>query len=241
LLQLLALVAMEPPSSFSADALRNEKVKVFESIRPIEIQKTVRGQYKEYCHTEGVPPGSQTPTYAALKLEIDNWRWQGVPFFLRSGKAMKAKTSEIIIEFQRPPHMMFSYPDASSFMPNILSLCIQPDEGIHLQFEAKLPDSDQDIRPVDMEFHYRNSFQGSLPDAYERLLLEALQGDASLFTRSDMIEAAWRLIDPVIASWECENMPKLAMYPTGSWGPVEADELLGRDERCWRLGCNPES
>ena len=241
LLQLLALVAMEPPSSFSADALRNEKVKVFESIRPITILDTVRGQYGEYRNTEGVPPDSQTPTYAALKLYIDNWRWKGVPFYLRSGKSLHTKTTEIIIEFQRPPHLMFAYSDAKKFMPNILSLCIQPDEGIHLQFEAKLPDSDQEMLPVDMDFHYRDAFNGNLPDAYERLLLEALEGDASLFTRSDMIEAAWRLIDPVLSDWENEGIPKLSAYPSGSWGPVEADDLLERDGRIWRLGCSFES
>ncbi|MFH2039621.1 MAG: glucose-6-phosphate dehydrogenase [Chloroflexota bacterium] len=238
LLQLLALVAMEPPSSFSADALRNEKVKVFESIRPITSQDTVRGQYEEYQQTEGVPPDSQTPTYAALKLFIDNWRWKGVPFYLRSGKSLHSKTTEIIIEFQRPPHLMFAYSNAEKFLPNILSLCIQPDEGIHLQFEAKLPDSDQDMLPVDMDFHYRDSFHENLPDAYERLLMEALEGDASLFTRSDMIEATWRLIDPVLLSWEGENQPKLFLYSSGSWGPVEADRLLERDRRIWRLGCS---
>jgi len=241
LLQLLALVAMEPPSSFNPDALRNEKVKVFESIHPIASQDTVRGQYADYVRTEGVLPDSQTATFAAIKLYIDNWRWKGVPFYLRSGKALKVKTTEIIIEFQRPPHLMFAYQDARSFMPNILSLCIQPDEGIHLQFEAKQPDSDQQMLPVDMEFHYRDSFQGTLPDAYERLLLEAMEGDASLFTRSDMIEAAWRLIDPVISGWEKEDKPGLVVYPTGSWGPPEADTLLLQDGRSWRLGCSLES
>ena len=238
LLQLLALVAMEPPSSFSADALRNEKIKVFESIRPIINQDTVRGQYEDYRHTEGVPQESQTPTYAALKLFIDNWRWKGVPFYLRSGKSLHTKTTEIIIEFQRPPHLMFASSNVKKFLPNILSLCIQPDEGIHLQFEAKLPDSDQEMLPVDMDFHYRDSFHENLPDAYQRLLLEALEGDASLFTRSDMIEAAWRLIDPVLAEWEINEQPGLSFYPSGSWGPVEADALLERDGRIWRLGCS---
>jgi len=240
LLQLLALVAMEPPSSFSADALRNEKVKVFESIRPINSLDTVRGQYEAYRNAEGVPQDSQTPTFAALKLYIDNWRWKGVPFYLRSGKSLHTKATEIIIEFQRPPHLMFAYSNVEKFMPNILSLCIQPDEGIHLQFEAKLPDSDQEMLPVDMDFHYRDAFNGNLPDAYERLLLEALEGDASLFTRSDMIEAAWRLIDPVLSDWENEGIPKLSSYPSGSWGPVEADDLLERDGNIWRLGCSFE-
>jgi glucose-6-phosphate 1-dehydrogenase len=237
LLQLLALVAMEAPSSFSPDAVRNEKAKVFESIRPIALTDTVRGQYAGYNQSEGVAPGSQTPTFAALKLYIDNWRWQGVPFYLRSGKALIRKTSEIIIEFERPPHLMFRLPEGRDFTPNILSLCIQPDEGIHLRFEAKQPDSNQEMRSVDMDFHYSSSFSGSLPEAYERLLLEALDGDASLFTRSDGIEASWQLVDPVLHAWESQPNPPLVIYPTGSWGPGEADHLLARDGRQWRLGC----
>ncbi len=237
LLQLLALVAMEPPASFNADSVRNEKTKVFESIRPIKLQDSVRGQYTGYCDLEEVAPGSQTPTYAALKLYIDNWRWQGVPFYLRSGKALAAKTSEIIIEFQRPPHLMFHLPDDAQFTPNILSLCIQPDEGIHLRFEAKVPDSEQEMRSVDMDFHYRDSFEMVLPDAYERLLLDALEGDMSLFIRSDAIEVSWRLIDPLLQGWERKGTPELLSYTPGSWGPPEADELLARDGRRWRLGC----
>jgi glucose-6-phosphate 1-dehydrogenase len=238
LFQLLALVAMEPPASFSADAIRNEKVKIFQSIRPIDLSNTVRAQYEDYHRAEGVDSDSQTPTFAALILFIDNWRWQGVPFYLRSGKALKAKTSEIIIEFQRPPHMMFHLPAGSDFTPNILSLCIQPDEGIHLRFEAKTPDTDQEMRSVDMDFHYRSSFSGTvLPEAYERLLLEALDGDASLFTRSDGIESSWQVIDPVLQGWEKQNTPVLATYERGAWGPVEADELLARDGHEWRFGC----
>jgi glucose-6-phosphate 1-dehydrogenase len=240
LLQLLALVAMEAPSSFSADAVRNEKAKVFESIRPVALADTVRGQYAGYREADGVARGSQTPTFAALKLNIDNWRWQGVPFYLRSGKALRRKTSEIIIEFQRPPHLMFRLPEGRDFTPNILSLCIQPDEGIHLRFEAKLPDSFQEMRSVDMDFHYRSSFDGSLPEAYERLLLDALEGDASLFTRSDSIEAAWCLLDPVLQGWEAWKVPPLVSYPAGSWGPAEADQLLERDGRRWRFGCLDE-
>ena len=237
LLQLLALVAMEAPSSFSADAIRNEKAKVLESIRPVAQTDTVRGQYAGYRELDGVVPGSQTPTFAVLKLNIDNWRWQGVPFYLRSGKAMARKSSEIIIEFQRPPHLMFHLPEGSDFTPNILSLCIQPDEGIHLRFEAKLPDSDQEMRSVNMDFHYRSSFAGSLPEAYERLLLEALDGDASLFTRSDAIEATWQLIDPIHQGWDIKNTPPLVIYPVSSWGPGESDQLLARDGRRWRQGC----
>lgn len=240
LFQLLALVAMEPPSSFNAEAVRNEKFKILESVRPINLADTVRGQYAGFRELEGVAPGSQTPTFAAIKLNIDNWRWQGIPFYLRSGKVMPVKASEIIIEFQRPPHLMFRLPDDSKFTPNILSICIQPDEGIHLRFEAKLPDSSQEMRSVDMDFHYRTSFQGTIPDAYERLLLDAFAGDASLFNRNDAIEACWRLVDPVNQGWEKTATPELKIYSPGSWGPPEADDLMARDGRHWRLGCQDE-
>jgi glucose-6-phosphate 1-dehydrogenase len=240
LLQLLSLVAMEPPASFEADAVRNETFKLLSSIRPVSLTDTVRAQYEGYRVTEGVNPDSQTPTYAAIKLYIDNWRWKGVPFYLRSGKSLANKTSQVIVEFQRPPHLMFHLVDEYKFIPNILSLCIQPDEGIHLMFEAKVPDSDQDMRSVDMEFHYRDSFSGILPDAYERLILEALRGDASLFTRSDGIEAAWKLIDSINNGWETSNIPDLSLYRRGSWGPSEASTMLARDGRIWRLGCVDE-
>ena len=238
LLQLLALVAMEPPSSLDADAQRNEKVKVLNAIRPIQLRDTVRARYRGYLGTEGVAPDSQTATYAALKLYIDNWRWQGVPFYLRSGKALKHKVSEMVVQFRRPPLMMFDLPPQDLAAQNVLSLCIQPDEGIHLSFEAKLPDS-REGRSVDMDFHYSESFgKYAIPEAYERLLLDALLGDASLFTRSDGIEAAWRLIDPIISGWE--TSPKalpIVTYDPGTWGPVEADSLLELDGRSWRLHC----
>ena len=237
LLQLLSLVAMEPPASFEADAVRNEVFKLLSSIRPVAVSDTVRAQYEGYRQTEGVAPESLTPTFAAIKLFIDNWRWKGVPFYLRSGKSLASKTSQVIVVFQRPPHLMFHLPDEYQFIPNILSLCIQPDEGIHLMFEAKVPDSDQDMRSVDMEFHYRDSFTGVLPDAYERLILEALHGEASLFTRSDGIEAAWKLIDSISSSWEASSASDLALYRRGSWGPSEANALLASDGRSWRLGC----
>ncbi len=238
LFQLLSLIAMEPPASFEADAVRNEKAKLFAAIRPIKLQDTVRAQYEGYCQAEGVANDSQTPTYAALKMYVDNWRWQRVPFYLRSGKALAGKKSEIIIEFQKPPHLMFDFVDDADFTPNILSLCIQPDEGIHLKFEAKVPDK-LETRSVDMEFHYRSSFKGeSMPDAYERLLLNAIRSDAALFTRSDGIEAAWRLVDPVLEGWlSSSDAPPLALYRRKSWGPAEADRLLVRDGRTWRSGC----
>jgi len=234
LLQLLSLVAMEPPASFEADAVRNEIYKLLSSIRPAALTDTVRAQYEGYCDAEGVAERSQTPTYAALKFYIDNWRWQGVPFYLRSGKALAAKSSQIIIEFQRPPHLMFHLSDEKQFTPNILSLSIQPDEGIHLRFQAKVPGSDQEMTAVEMDFRYSDAFSGTLPDAYERLLQEALDCDASLFTRSDCIEAAWKLIDPIVQGWEAQDVPPLTSYTPGTWGPEEADKLLGRDGRVWR-------
>lgn len=238
LFQLLALVAMEPPAAFDATAIRNEKVKVFQSLRPVALEDTVQAQYEGYCHAKGVASDSRTPTYAALKVFIDNWRWKGIPFYLRSGKALDRKSSEIVIEFQRPPHLMFNLETADEISPNFISLCIQPDEGIHLHFEAKVPDSDQEMRSVDMDFHYRSSFRESvLPEAYERLLLEALSGNASLFTRSDGIEAAWRVIDPVIDGWINTNISPLVSYLPTTRGPVEADQLLAREGHVWRLGC----
>jgi glucose-6-phosphate 1-dehydrogenase len=238
LLQLLALVTVEPPASFAADAIRNEKVKVLGAIRPVALADTVFGQYRGYSTAEGVAPGSRTPTFGALKLFVDNWRWQGVPFYLRSGKALAAKTSEIVIEFKEPPHVMFNLPPGSQLTANVLSLCIQPDEGIHLSFEAKVPDSPQAMRSVEMEFHYTSAFgDRPLPEAYERLLLDAIHGDASLFTRSDEIELAWQLIDPIASGWAAADQEPVATYDPGSWGPAQADELVARDGRRWRLEC----
>ncbi|TFH35260.1 MAG: glucose-6-phosphate dehydrogenase [Anaerolineales bacterium] len=238
LLQLLTLVAMEPAATFNADAIRNEKVKVLQSIRPVSASDTVRAQYEGYCEAEGVSEGSQTPTFTALKLHIDNWRWNGVPFYLRSGKALPSKVSEIVIEFKEPPHVFFPLPEGYHLTPNFLSLCIQPDEGVHLRFETKVPDSAHESRSVDMDFHYSESFGGSpLPDAYERLLLDALIGDASLFTRSDEIEAAWNIIDPIQRVWDATGEPAVLSYPPGSWGPNEAQDFIERDGFVWRLGC----
>lgn len=238
LLQLLALIAMEPPASFEADAVRNETAKVLRAIRPVAPQDTVRAQYEGYCNTEGVAPDSQTPTYAALRLYIDNWRWQGVPFYLRSGKALARKTSEVIVRFRRPPHLMFNLPQGRHFEANTLSICIQPDEGIHLKIEAKMPDSYQETRSVDLSFSYRETFgANALPEAYERLLLDALNGDASLFVRNDGIEISWQIIDPILAGWQTPEAPPLVTYPRGSWGPEAADQLLARDGHHWRQDC----
>ncbi len=238
LLQLLTLVAIEPPATFKADHLSNEKVKVLSSIRPVALADTVRAQYEGYRQAEGVADYSQTPTYAALKIYVDNWRWQGVPFYLRSGKALAEKSTEIIIEFHQPPHLLFDFMNEEQFTPNLISMCLQPDEGIHLKIQAKEPDSPRAMREVDMEFHYRSSFgDRPLPDAYERLLMDVLHNDPSLFTRNDHIETAWRLIDPVIQGWEQSGAPPLATYPSGSLGPSAAEALLARDGHLWRMIC----
>lgn len=238
LLQLVTLVAMEPPASFDATALRNEKVKVLSAIQPMQEEevadKTVRAQYKGYRKEEGVDPESTTPTFGALRLQIDNWRWQGVPFYLRSGKCLKEKLSQITIEFKEPPHLLF--PKAKDHItPNMLVLYLQPDEGMHLRFEAKVPDTGSQMRSVDMEFHYADSFgKTAIPESYERLLLDVLTGDASLFTRADEVETAWGWIDPILHEWEKPSgKPLLAFYEPGSWGPAEADELLAKDGRKW--------
>ena len=236
LLQLLTLTLMEPPAAFSAKALRDEKVKVLSAIRPIAPDNTVCAQYEGYCDTPGITLGSQTPTYAALKLFVDNWRWQDVPIYLRSGKSLARKLTEIIIEFKRPPRMMFHLLPGQEFMPNVLSLGIQPDEGVQFKFLAKVPGSTPEMRPVEMKFHYRAAFGiDELADAYERLLVDALQGDASLFTRSDEIELAWQLIDPIAKGRESPEAPPLHSYAPGSWGPHEADEFMGADGRVWRV------
>jgi glucose-6-phosphate 1-dehydrogenase len=238
LLQLVSLVAMEPPVSFDATALRNEKVKVLSAIQPMKEKdvprRTIRAQYEGYRAEEGVDKQSMTPTYAAVRLQIDNWRWQGVPFYLRSGKSLKEKLSQVTIEFKEPPHLLF--PNSDSHMkPNMLVLYLQPDEGMHLRFEAKVPDTVSKMRSVDMEFHYADSFgKTAIPESYERLLLDTITGDASLFTRADEVETAWGIIDPIIRTWEDSSSKQpLAFYEPGSWGPMEADKLLAHENRKW--------
>ena len=242
LLQLLTLVAMEPPASFEADAVRNEKAKVLSAVQPVSLDRlaadAVRGQYRGYRETEGVAEGSETPTYAALELRVDNWRWQGVPFYLRSGKALATKVSEINIQFRCPPHVLFPLSASETLRSNFLAICVQPDEGMHLRFEAKVPDTTAEMRSVDMEFHYADDFEGiAIPEAYERLLLDAIHGDAALFARSDEIERSWEIVDPVLAGWAEGKGAKLGLYEPGSWGPAEADALLDREGRAWLRGC----
>jgi glucose-6-phosphate 1-dehydrogenase len=242
LLQLLTLVAMEPPYKFEADALRNEKVKVLNAVRRIPPQEaachTVYAQYHGYSREDGVAADSRTPTFAALRLYVDNWRWQGVPFYLRSGKAMAEKTTEIIIQFRRPPHMLFPRQTGEGLPANMLAICVQPDEGFHLGFQAKTPDSNLEMRPVDLEFHYQEAFgEQAIPEAYGRLLLDALHGDASLFTRSDEIEQAWSIIDPIIHGLASNDTPPPYGYEPGSWGPAQAHKFLDLDGRAWLRGC----
>jgi glucose-6-phosphate 1-dehydrogenase len=235
LLQLLALVAMEPPASFNATHLRNEKVKVLSAIQPITPEQvaknTVRAQYKGYRNEKQVNPDSTTPTYAAMRLYVNNWRWKGVPFYLRSGKNLAEKSSQIIIQFKEPPLAMFPM---QTMKPNMLVLYLQPDEGLHVRFEAKAPDTVSETRSVDMDFHYAEAFgPTAIPESYERLLLDTIQGDASLFTRADEVETAWALMDPILQTWDTHQTPPLAVYRPGSWGPPEGYDLLARDGRRW--------
>jgi glucose-6-phosphate 1-dehydrogenase len=230
MLQLLTLTAMEPPSAFNAKALRDEKVKVLQSIRPVTQAVGVWGQYEGYRDEEGVAPDSLTPTYIGLKLSVDNWRWQGVPFYVRSGKALAKKATEISLQFKHVPHLVF--PEEAGLVPNSLTLCIQPDEGMHLRIETKVPGAGMRAVPVEMEFHFDDHFgKQALPEAYERLLLDAIQGDAALFARSDEIELAWSLVDPLTVDTEP------LFYAQGSWGPAAADALLVQDGREWLDGC----
>jgi glucose-6-phosphate 1-dehydrogenase len=243
LLQLLTLVAMEAPARYAADPLRNEKLKVLDAI-PIysaeeATQRVVCAQYAGYRRERHVAPNSRTPTFAAIELNIDNWRWHGVPFFLRSGKALKSAGSEVVIQFRCPPHLMFPLPPGATLQCNRLSLCIQPDEGIHVNFQSKVPDTEEiALRPVDLEFHFHKAYGvGAIPESYERLLFDALEGDAALFMRNDEIERAWAIMDPLIAATERPDGP-LAEYAPGSTGPAIADEFLARSGRQWLAMCH---
>jgi len=245
LLQLLTLVAMEAAPRYAADPLRNEKVKVLESIAPPSAeearQRLACGQYAGYRSEKGVAADSKTPTFAALRLEVDNWRWRGVPFYLRSGKALAARNSEVVVQFRCPPHLMFPLPPGATLQCNRLSLCIQPDEGIHLSFQSKVPDRDgMVLRPAELEFHYREAYADvAIPEAYERLLLDAMHGDAALFMRSDEIERAWAIIDPFVQA--CAAGDAAEEYAVGSHGPAAADKLLAQEGRTWLSLCHHDS
>jgi glucose-6-phosphate 1-dehydrogenase len=247
LTQLLTLVAMEPPVVYDADAVRDEKVKVLRAIKPIapaEVAScTVRGQYSAgsvngqplggYREERGVAPASQTETYVALKLFIDSWRWAGVPFYLRSGKALPRRVSEIAIQFKTVPTMLFADTPMHDIEPNVLAIKIQPDEGITIKFGSKVP-GQQQIRPVTMDFRYGTSFGVASPEAYERLLLDCMLGDGTLFTRRDEVEASWALITPIHQGWESGPPQPFPNYEAGTWGPAAADEFMARDGRAWR-------
>ena len=242
LLQLLTMVAMEPPTIADAESLRNKKVEVLKAIRrwkpQASAQNAVRGQYQGYLDETGVAPDSTTATYAAVRLYVDNWRWTGVPFYLRTGKSMAEKTSEIVIQFKSLPHVMFTQEEAQSITPNVLSICLQPDEGIHLKFQVKVPGQDMTLRSMDLEFHYDDSFKSTaLPDAYERLLQDALEGDTSLFIRSDHIEEAWQIVEPLLEWWEGGDPQPPHTYQPGTWGPKETDDLPAQDGRTWLQVC----
>jgi glucose-6-phosphate 1-dehydrogenase len=259
ILQVLTMVAIEAPSRFNADALRNEKMKVLDAIT---LQPTYRsnrastrlsgsassgpgihprealavGQYAGYQQEPGVAPGSITPTFAAVRLFVDNWRWQGVPFYLRSGKGLARRFSEVVVQFFCPPHLMFPLPPGETLQCNRLTLVLQPNEGIRLSFQTKVPDRDGVVlRPANLQFDYSDHYgEGALPEAYEVLLLDAMQGDAALFMRADEIERAWEIMDPLIAASEDRSGPAPEIYPVGSFGPSCADRLLQHEGRAWQ-------
>jgi glucose-6-phosphate 1-dehydrogenase len=228
LLQLLSLVAMEPPYSFNADAVRTEKVKLLNAVRAIDANDVVLGQYRGYAETQGVTPNSTTPTFAAMRLFVDNWRWRGVPFYIRCGKAMHKKASEITVQFHEPPHTMFTSVNATRMRPNAIRMFIAPNEGINLTFASKVPDTTQEARTVSMSFDFNEAHGEKLPEAYERLLLDAMLGDASLFIRSDEIQRAWELMDATVQ----RRTPPI-IYERGSWGPSESAAMLKREDVTW--------
>ncbi|MCO8123628.1 glucose-6-phosphate dehydrogenase [Stieleria sp. TO1_6] len=236
ILQLMMITAMEPPARYDAALVRDEKVKVLHSVRKMTgadfASNTVRGQYHGYLQEEGVPPGSQTETYAALKLYCDNWRWKGVPFYLRSGKAMSCRTTQIVIQFRQVPHILFGEKTRTP-VGNRLVIQVQPAEGIQLHFEAKVPESEMKTRTSTLDFDFNETSGGTMPDAYQRLLLDAILGDASLFARSDEVELAWGIIDPILAAWRSPAAPQLFPYEPGFWGPSEANGWMGDQKREW--------
>ncbi|HEX4734659.1 MAG TPA: glucose-6-phosphate dehydrogenase [Thermoleophilaceae bacterium] len=246
LLQLLMLTSMEPPVSFDADEIRDEKVKVLHAIKPPKVedvsQMAVRAQYSAgnvggkdvpgYLEEEGVKEGSTTETFAAIRLKVDNWRWAGVPFYIRTGKALARKGTEIVITLKPVPHLAFQHEGSLGVHPNQLILAVQPNEGVSMSLMAKIPGSRMRVRPVNMEFLYGTSFLSQSPEAYERLILDTMRGDATLFARDDEVEAAWRIVDPVLEAWAKDTSP-IPQYKAGSSGPAEQDSILINDDH-WR-------
>jgi glucose-6-phosphate 1-dehydrogenase len=248
ILQLLCLVAMEAPVTFEAHPVRDEKTKVLRSIRPIALDEVdgvaVRGQYgpgfvegkrvKGYREEKDVSPESITETFAAIRLRVDNWRWAGVPFFLRTGKRLPKRASEIAVQFRRTPHLVFRRNPEAVVEPNWLVLRIQPDEGMALTFGAKLPGSDLRIGPVTMDFDYGQAFGGEPPEAYERLLLDAMKGDATLYARGEWVDVAWEILTPVLETWSTGDPRQFPNYEAGTWGPPDADAMIEGTGRRWR-------
>jgi glucose-6-phosphate 1-dehydrogenase len=243
-MQLLTLVAMEPPIAFTADSVRDRKMDALLSVQP--IAGVVRAQYRAgwvnggdvpgYREEPGVDPASQTETFAAVRLHLDSWRWAGVPFYLRTGKRLPKRTTEIAIQFRRPPLEIFRKVSATPVSPNLLIVNVQPDEGISIRFEAKLPGTRMQLAPVRMNFRYGHAFGGAVPEAYETLLLDAMLGDATLFARHDFVEASWALITPVHDAWASADPapPQVEQYEAGEWGPAAAAALMAQDGRRWR-------
>jgi glucose-6-phosphate 1-dehydrogenase len=238
LLQLLMVTAMEAPARFNASAVRNEKVKVLEAIRPLDPADAaaagIRGRYVGYLEEPGVPAGSRTATFGAIRLEIDNWRWQGVPFYLRSGKAMSCRTTQIVIGFRQPPLELFANgTPAYAREANRLVIQIQPAEGIQLHFHTKVPGAGMHLRLTDLDFSYSREFAGRLPEAYEPLLLDVMEGDASLFARADEVEKSWEIIDPFVQAWAAPSLAPPDAYELGDWGPLSSFEWMHAQGRTW--------
>lgn len=248
MMQLLTLVAMEPPAAFEAQSVRDEKSKVLRAIKPFSLNEvahnTVRGQYGPgatygkpvvgYRQEHGVPPDSETETYVAARFFVDNWRWSGVPFYLRHGKRLPKRDTEIAIQFKPAPLALFQHTSADQLRPNALVLHIQPDEGISITFESKMPGQAIRLRSVDMNFGYGSSFGVEVVDAYERLLMDCMMGESTLFTRRDEVELMWQLATSILEGWEHIPAPTFPNYRAGSWGPATADNLIERDGRAWR-------
>jgi glucose-6-phosphate 1-dehydrogenase len=243
LLQLVALTAMEPPIDFSAESVRNEKVKVLRSLHTPGPKHVVRGQYGSgwiegeevpgYREEPGVAPDSITDTFIAAKLFVDNWRWADTPFYVRAGKRLARRETTIAIQFQRAPHPPFESIAGEGLRPNVLVVHVQPDEGVSLSMGAKVPGAGMTIRPVHMDFLYGGTFRTGIPEAYERLILDVMLGDQTLFTRADEVDEEWSLVDAIVAFWR-RDKPVFPNYEAGAWGPLAADDLLHRDGRSWR-------
>ncbi|MBN1413873.1 MAG: glucose-6-phosphate dehydrogenase [Bacteroidales bacterium] len=251
LLQLLTLVAMEPPTLITSNAIRNETLKVLQSVRPIPAKEVaenvIRGQYTEstihgirmpsYRNEPGIKPDSRTETFVALKLFIENWRWGGVPFFIRTGKRLPTRVTEIVIHFKSTPHKLFCFDENRHNAENQLVIRIQPDEGMLLKFGMKVPGAGFKVQDVNMNFHYSDLAYNHIPEAYQRLLIDCMQGDSTLFTRGDAIEQAWEIVDPILWAWENDRDIPIYGYPAGTWGPRESDRLIGEPNMTWRYPC----